>query len=60
MNLPVIEKGRHLQKPYILHRLAEKVVIGCKKGSYAQLDGELIDGNRFEITVTPKRFLFKY
>ena len=60
LNLPVIQNGKHLAKKYIIHQLVSGVIIESPTDLFAQLDGELINGNRFEITVTPKRFLFKF
>lgn len=58
--LPVIEKGRHLKLPFIHHSLVEKISIECEKNLYAQMDGELIQSNRFEIRILPGYLLFKY
>ena len=60
LNLPVIQKGNHLDKNYIIHKLASKVVIESEINLYAQIDGELIEGKTFEITVLPKHYIFKY
>ena len=58
--LPVIEKGKHLDKDFILHRQISNVKIVCEQDTLAQLDGELIRGSMFNITVLPKRYLFIY
>ena len=60
LNLPVIEKGKHLDKNYIIHQLVSDVLIVGEKPLYAQLDGELIEGHSFKITVLHKRYYFKY
>jgi diacylglycerol kinase family enzyme len=59
-NLPVIKKGKHLNKNFILHVEIESVKILCEQETFAQLDGELISGTLFHITVMPKRYLFTY
>lgn len=58
--LPVIEKGKHLQLPFISHHLTQKITIQMQQQVFAQLDGELIGGNKFEIEVLQNKFLFKY
>jgi diacylglycerol kinase (ATP) len=58
--LPVIEKGNHLDKPYITYQQHTAVTIICEKEVFAQLDGELISGKAFVLTVLPGKFLFKY
>jgi len=58
--LPVIEKGQHLELDFIRHFSATKVKITSKEKIYIQLDGELYRGKEFDITVTHKRYLFKY
>ncbi|MEO6328089.1 MAG: diacylglycerol kinase family protein [Ginsengibacter sp.] len=59
-NLPVIEKGKHLYKKYILHAEIESVEIVCDQEIFAHLDGELINRRSFNISVMPKHYLFKY
>lgn len=58
--LPVIEKGKHLKLPFIQHQLIENIQVACSHPVYAQLDGELIHQQQFDITVLPGYFLFKY
>jgi YegS/Rv2252/BmrU family lipid kinase len=58
--LPVIEKGKHLQLPFISHQLIENATVICNNTAFAQLDGELIKAKSFEIKVLPDYFLFKY
>lgn len=58
--LPVIEKGKHLQLPFITHYLTQKITIQMQQQVFAQLDGELIEGNKFEIEVLSNKFSFKY
>ena len=58
--LPVIEKGKHLQLPFIDFSRQEKVRIECEKELLAQMDGELIKGKLFEVKVLPDKLNFKY
>jgi diacylglycerol kinase family enzyme len=59
--LPVIEKGMHLHLPFInsLPNISNIKVSATKK-VYAQIDGDLYYDDVFNITVLPKRYLFKY
>lgn len=59
-NLPIIEKGKHLEKDFILHREVKGIKIVCEKVTLAQIDGELISAKTFDIKVLPGRYLFKY
>jgi YegS/Rv2252/BmrU family lipid kinase len=59
-NLPIIEKGKHLSKDFILHREVDNIKIECEKETLAQIDGELISVKTFDIKVLPKHYLFKY
>jgi diacylglycerol kinase (ATP) len=58
--LPIIEKGKHIDLPFILYQQHRAVTVHCEKELYAQLDGELISGQTFNMAVQPGRFLFKY
>jgi len=49
--LPVIEKGKHLELPFIHYSHEDSVKIECDKELYAQIDGELISGSSFDIKV---------
>ena len=59
-NLPVIEKGKHLNKDFILHKEISNIKIECENETLAQIDGELISAKTFDIGVLPKHYLFKY
>ncbi len=59
-NLPIIEKGKHLDKEFILHKLVSNVIIECEEETLAQIDGELISAKTFDIKVLPGQYLFKY
>ena len=58
--LPVIEKGKHLDKPFIIFAQQSQTRIECEKELPAALDGELIKGKLFEIKVLPGLLRFKY
>ena len=58
--LPVIEKGKHLCLPFInsLPGVSNIKVSSAKK-VYAQIDGDLYYDHIFDITILPKRYLFR-
>ncbi|MBS4066052.1 MAG: YegS/Rv2252/BmrU family lipid kinase [Chitinophagaceae bacterium] len=58
--LPKIEKGNHLELPFIQHHTGESFLIECDKELPAQLDGELIVAKRFEFHVLKQKFFFRY
>ncbi len=58
--LPVIEKGKHLALPFIAHHLTQKINIQTPHTVFAQLDGELIEGQQFDIKILKEHFNFKY
>ncbi len=59
-NPPLIEKGKHLSKNFIIHKEIRSIKIVCEENTLAQIDGELISAKNFEIKVLPNRYLFKY
>lgn len=59
-SLPLIEKGKHLQKDFILHKEVSNVKIVCEKNMPAQIDGELIFAKIFDIKMLLGKYLFKY
>ena len=58
--LPVMEKGEHLQLPFIRYSQSQHVKLTWAKPVHAHLDGEYILGSEFEIAVLPHRFSFLY
>jgi diacylglycerol kinase (ATP) len=58
--LPLIEKGKHLDFPFITYQQLTAVTIICEKEVFAQADGELIRAKEFVLSVLPGKFLFKY
>lgn len=58
--LPKIEKGNHLELPFVQHHTGEQFSIICDKELPAQLDGELIVARSYEFSVLKRHFLFRY
>lgn len=58
--LPVIQKGKHLHLPFIIHRLVKNITINCEKELPVQVDGELLFAKNIQINVLPSQFLFRY
>jgi diacylglycerol kinase (ATP) len=56
--LPVMEKGEHLELPFVTYRQADQVVIRAKTDLPAHIDGEWYSANFFKILCLPGRFLF--
>lgn len=56
--LPVIEKGRHVDLPFIKYRQMSNVTISSTECLHAHMDGEYLKDYTFEIQVLPKRFGF--
>ena len=58
--LPVIEKGKHLQLPFIKHSLAKKIIIESNELIQYHLDGEYFTSHKLEIEIKPGIRLFRY
>lgn len=58
--LPVIEKGKHLDLPFIHYTHEQEVKIECGQEVFAQIDGELIAAASFDIKVLKNYLLIKY
>lgn len=58
--LPVIEKGKHLNLPFIHYTHEAYVKIDCGREVFAQIDGELISGASFDIKVLQGFLSIKY
>lgn len=56
--LPVIERGDHLELPFVQSYKTSKVLINCPIDLHAHLDGEYLTSNSFEIECLPAKFLF--
>ena len=51
--LPIIEKGKHIDLPFIHYSHETHVEISCEKEIFAQIDGELIAADKFKIEILP-------
>jgi diacylglycerol kinase family enzyme len=58
--LPVIEKGKHLELPFIKHFRTRKLIITSEQPMDTHLDGEYYSAKRLEIEVLPAKYLFRY
>jgi len=58
--LPVIEKGEHLDLPFITYLQSGTVVITALEKLHTHIDGEYVYENSFEIKCLPGRFSFLY
>jgi diacylglycerol kinase family enzyme len=58
--LPVIEKGEHLQLPFISYQQVPAVKITSSQLLHAHLDGEYYYAGQFNISILPGRFSFLY
>ncbi|MCB0734237.1 MAG: YegS/Rv2252/BmrU family lipid kinase [Flavobacteriales bacterium] len=52
--IPVVEKGRHLKKSFVVQHLVKNVVLTSSQPMHAHLDGEIMISNRFEILYSGK------
>jgi diacylglycerol kinase (ATP) len=55
--LPLMRKGGHVNKSFVKYQTIEKVIITSKKTLPAHLDGELLQSNRFEISILKGKYL---
>jgi diacylglycerol kinase (ATP) len=58
--LPVIEKGKHLDLPFIKYFRTKKLVITSDEPMDTHLDGEFYSARRLEIEILPSKYLFRY
>ena len=58
--LPVIEKGKHLQLPFIKYLKTKKVLIESNEPMQAHLDGEYYSEKKMAIEIVPGKILFRY
>jgi diacylglycerol kinase (ATP) len=56
--LPMMEKGEHLDLPFVQYRQTPHVVVEASREVPAHLDGEYFSAKTFRIETLPKRFLF--
>ena len=57
-NLPVIEKGKHLNLPFINYTQNNKLLVECNQELPAQIDGELYFATNYAIEILPNKFCF--
>ena len=58
--LPVIEKGKHLDLPFIKHFRTKRLIVTSEEPMDTHLDGEYYSAKRLEIEMLPARYLFRY
>ena len=58
--LPVIEKGKHLELPFIKYFRTKKLIITSEQPMDTHLDGEYYSAKRLEIEVLRAKYLFRY
>jgi diacylglycerol kinase family enzyme len=58
--LPVIEKGKHLNLPFIDYYNTQKIIIKSNQPIQSHLDGEYLESNEFNIEILPAHFNFIY
>ncbi|MGZ5285674.1 MAG: diacylglycerol/lipid kinase family protein [Flavisolibacter sp.] len=58
--LPVIEKGEHLDLPFVQYRQVKTIRISAPVKLHAHIDGEYLFDSVFETTVLPEKFSFLY
>lgn len=57
--LPKVEKGLHLTEPEVTHTRVQHIILESDTPIYAQLDGEVITGKRFEARILPGALLVR-
>lgn len=58
--LPLIEKGRHKDLPFVTYLRTGQLVIKCAGLVPAHLDGEYLEASEFVVECLPAKFLFLY
>ena len=58
--LPVIEKGKHLDLPFIKYFRTKKIIITSEQSMDSHLDGEYYSAKRLEIELLAAKYLFRY
>jgi YegS/Rv2252/BmrU family lipid kinase len=56
--LPVIERGEHLQLPFVQYRQTGRVQVSCATPLHAHLDGEYLSADTFDVRCLENAFLF--
>ncbi len=58
--LPVIEKGKHLDLPFIKYFRTKKLIVTSEQPMDTHLDGEYYSAKRVEIELLPSKYLFRF
>jgi diacylglycerol kinase (ATP) len=58
--LPVIEKGKHLNLPFIQYKKAKQITVESDTPLQAHLDGEHLISSTFEISILPGYYQIRY
>jgi diacylglycerol kinase (ATP) len=58
--LPIVEKGKHLDQPFVRYEHVDKIKIISRVKIHAHMDGEYLHDEVFDIEVLPKRFSFLF
>lgn len=58
--LPVIEKGKHLELPFINHSKAKKINIESDAVIQFHLDGEYYSADKLKVKIIPGHLMFRY
>ncbi|HYH16207.1 MAG TPA: YegS/Rv2252/BmrU family lipid kinase [Flavisolibacter sp.] len=56
--MPILERGEHLDLPFVQYHTSKKVSISSQHVLHAHLDGEYLASNTFEIEILPNRIAF--
>lgn len=56
--LPVIEKGKHLDKPFVDYYQTRQITVSSNQALQVHLDGEYLESNELAIEILPARFNF--
>lgn len=57
--LPVIEKGKHLHLPFVIYHKAKNIKVSCKHKLQAQMEGEWMESEHFDIEILPGEYCIK-
>ena len=58
--LPMIEKGKHINLPFVTYVRTALVIVKAMQELPAHLDGEYYSATEFNMECLPARFLFLY
>jgi YegS/Rv2252/BmrU family lipid kinase len=55
LRIPLVEKGKHLDKPYVEYRTVREITINSTSTVKAHLDGEIMEDNHFVVRIAGQR-----